>query len=310
MLGGSLNGGKIKGTFPKLSSDSDHWLTRGRIIPTMPWESVWNGVAQWFHVHEDEDLDFAMPNRKNFETCSLFTDTDLFVDGVCQCTNGATVCDEITYPPTTVTPSYSPTTDSPTAELPTDGTLVKTIFPPGSTVEDFGCNDGSRPERAVDGTTVQYDCGHSGNNTGMPYVFTVTPDHGLHTIAKGLRFYSGASCIYCQPVTYVFQGRASAEDPWTEIASGELPWISAPLSNNPAWLPINSTYEDGDSDHSFTAVDFPSQDTAYLEYRFSFPLLRGGADGTLMRFGEMEVPGKSNLIFSVLVNQPFLFGVK
>ena len=157
MLGGSLNGGKIKGTFPKLSSDSDHWLTRGRIIPTMPWESVWNGVAQWFHVHEDEDLDFAMPNRKNFETCSLFTDTDLFVDGVCQCTNGATVCDEITYPPTTVTPSYSPTTDSPTAELPTDGTLVKTIFPPGSTVEDFGCNDGSRPERVVDGTTVQYD---------------------------------------------------------------------------------------------------------------------------------------------------------
>ena len=198
----------------------------------------------------------------------------------------------------------------PTAASPADGTLVKTIFPTGSTVEDFGCNDGSRPWRVVDGTTVQYDCFHSGNNTGTPYVFTVTPDHGLHTIAKGLRFYSGASCIYCQPVTYVFQGRASAEDPWTEIASGELPWISAPLSSNPAWLPINSTYEDGDSDHSFTAVDFPSQDTAYLEYRFSFPLLRGGADGTLMRFGELEVPGKSNIIFSVLVNQPFLFGVK
>ena len=45
MLGGSLNGGKIMGTFPKLSSDSDHWLTRGRMIPTSPWEAVWNGVA-------------------------------------------------------------------------------------------------------------------------------------------------------------------------------------------------------------------------------------------------------------------------
>ncbi len=50
------------------------------MIPTTPWDSVWNGVAQWMGVRGDDDLDFVVPNRRNFDKCSLFTDEDLFVD--------------------------------------------------------------------------------------------------------------------------------------------------------------------------------------------------------------------------------------
>ena len=130
MLGGSVKGGKIHGAYPTpLTSGSDHWLPRGRFIPTTPWESVWNAVSQWMGVHDDTDLDEVLPNRKSFSTCSLFTDKNLFTDGNCQCIGGATVCDEFTYAPTliptaspsdnpTLSPSAAPTTAAPTVELP------------------------------------------------------------------------------------------------------------------------------------------------------------------------------------------------
>ena len=86
MTGGSIKGGTIKGTYPSpLGPNSDYWLQRGRIIPTTPWESIWNSVGQWLGIHNDADLDLALPNRKSFSTCSLFSDKDLFVDGACQC---------------------------------------------------------------------------------------------------------------------------------------------------------------------------------------------------------------------------------
>ena len=41
---------------------------------------MWNGVAQWFGITDDEDLDYVLPNRKNFG-CRLLTDSDLFKNG-------------------------------------------------------------------------------------------------------------------------------------------------------------------------------------------------------------------------------------
>ena len=176
MVGGTVSGGKILGTYPSpLSPESDYWLGRGRWIPTTPWEAVFNSISQWMGVHSDMDLDEVLPNRESFSTCSLFSDKDLFVDGACQCVEGATICDDITYAPTvmpTESPSDSPTkfpsssptpeptkspsetpTDSPsmspTATLPEDGVLVGSIFNPDSQVDFFGCNS-AKPERAVD----------------------------------------------------------------------------------------------------------------------------------------------------------------
>jgi len=81
MIGGSVNGGKILGEYPEhLSALSSQWIGRGRMIPTLPWESVWNGVANWMGVRGDDDLNSVLPNRDNFDKCSLFTDEDLFIE--------------------------------------------------------------------------------------------------------------------------------------------------------------------------------------------------------------------------------------
>lgn len=41
---------------------------------------MWNGVAQWFGIIDAADLDYVLPNRRNFG-CRLLTDADLYRDG-------------------------------------------------------------------------------------------------------------------------------------------------------------------------------------------------------------------------------------
>jgi len=79
MLGGSLKGGRVLGDFPsRLDHESDLNIgkERGRLIPTTSWESVWNGVAQWFGVDEDM-MEGVLPNLGNFPG-QLFTRDDMF----------------------------------------------------------------------------------------------------------------------------------------------------------------------------------------------------------------------------------------
>ena len=103
LLGGKVKGGQILGTYPfPLTPDHPKWIGRGRFIPETPWDAVWNGVGNWMGLQSDEDLDFALPNRKSFSKCDdLFYDSDLFIDGACTCNE----CVEVTYSPT-----MSPTT--------------------------------------------------------------------------------------------------------------------------------------------------------------------------------------------------------
>ena len=149
MVGGSVNGGKIKGQYPSpLGPGSDYWLKRGRWLPTTPWEAVFNAVAQWMGVHDDANLDWALPNRESFDTCSLFTDKDLFTDGRCECIqdNGVkyTLCEEETYSPTIApspTPTFPPTgnpttppTAAPSNSPSTSPTMSPTENPTGRNV--------------------------------------------------------------------------------------------------------------------------------------------------------------------------------
>jgi hypothetical protein len=68
------------GEYPEhLSEKGDYWIRRGRLIPTTPWDSVWNGVSEWMGVQGDDDLSFVLPNRENFDKCSkMFRAHDLF----------------------------------------------------------------------------------------------------------------------------------------------------------------------------------------------------------------------------------------
>uniref|UniRef100_A0A7S4SBN9 DUF1501 domain-containing protein n=1 Tax=Ditylum brightwellii TaxID=49249 RepID=A0A7S4SBN9_9STRA len=79
IMGGSLNGGKIMGNYPgEFSEKSSIGLSRGRLIPTTPWDAIWNGIAQWCGVTTESDLDKILPMRKNFPPTHLFNISDLY----------------------------------------------------------------------------------------------------------------------------------------------------------------------------------------------------------------------------------------
>mgnify|MGYP006863945572 CR=1 FL=1 len=68
MVGGGLNGSQILGRYPpSLGADGDMNIdsNRGRVIPTTPWESMWQPIAQWMGVAPC-DLPKVMPHLRNF----------------------------------------------------------------------------------------------------------------------------------------------------------------------------------------------------------------------------------------------------
>ena len=75
---GSLDGGKILGEFPlDLTNEGDYAFEPGIFIPSRPWESLWNGIAQWFGITTYNDLITVLPNRNSFSNL-LWTQSDLF----------------------------------------------------------------------------------------------------------------------------------------------------------------------------------------------------------------------------------------
>ncbi|KAL7538192.1 hypothetical protein ACHAXR_008354 [Thalassiosira sp. AJA248-18] len=53
-------------------------LSRGRMIPTHPWDAIWKGTAEWFGV-TSSDIDKVLPMHKNFPPELLYGRDDLFV---------------------------------------------------------------------------------------------------------------------------------------------------------------------------------------------------------------------------------------
>jgi len=76
ILGGSVNGGRIVGSYPDLAENGSQILKRGRVIPTTPFDAIWHSVAQWAGVHDPTDLSRVCPNAQSFEY--LFEQSDLF----------------------------------------------------------------------------------------------------------------------------------------------------------------------------------------------------------------------------------------
>ena len=80
VIGGAVNGGQILGKFPPslLEESNPQTVGRGRLVPTTPWEGIWNGVAKWMGV-EDAQIAEVLPNAKNFkEGETLFTQKQMF----------------------------------------------------------------------------------------------------------------------------------------------------------------------------------------------------------------------------------------
>merc|ERR1712183_581866 len=81
IIGGQVNGGQILGLYP---SDFDGPLvtTRGRVIPTTPWDSVWYGISQWMGVTDPDKLNKVIIDRQTeIQNGEFFDSSKLFKDG-------------------------------------------------------------------------------------------------------------------------------------------------------------------------------------------------------------------------------------
>lgn len=81
LMGGAVNGGQILGSFPTTFAESDngHVMSKGRMIPTTPWEGVWHALGEWVGASSSELSASILPNYANFAVGStLLTATQLF----------------------------------------------------------------------------------------------------------------------------------------------------------------------------------------------------------------------------------------
>ena len=80
VLGGSVRGGRIFGEYPAALTESDSnpiVLSRGRLIPTMPWEGLWHALAQWMGANPSS-MGSILPYVSNFPSSALLTAEELF----------------------------------------------------------------------------------------------------------------------------------------------------------------------------------------------------------------------------------------
>jgi uncharacterized protein (DUF1501 family) len=78
LMGGAVKGGKIHGSYPSdITPSGTLNIGRGRLIPTLSWESMMNGLVQWMGVETEDELDYCMPNRKK-AGMPLFNANDIF----------------------------------------------------------------------------------------------------------------------------------------------------------------------------------------------------------------------------------------
>ena len=105
-MGGGVKGGQVLGKYPDRLDPvhSDENDGRARMIPSTPWESIWNGIAEWYGVDE-VGREAILPMMKNFESDTIFSASQLFEGNF---PTGPT-------PPPTGEPTPPPTVPLPTA---------------------------------------------------------------------------------------------------------------------------------------------------------------------------------------------------
>lgn len=68
----AVRGGRIHGEYPgDITPRGSLNIDRGRLIPTLSWESVMNPIIQWMGASSDEDLNYCLPNRQQTGTTML-----------------------------------------------------------------------------------------------------------------------------------------------------------------------------------------------------------------------------------------------
>jgi uncharacterized protein (DUF1501 family) len=77
IIGGEVNGKRILGRYPDvLSNDGPEVITPGIMIPSTPWDSVWNAVSEWFGITTDE-VSLPLTNTQNISNLSKKNDNSI-----------------------------------------------------------------------------------------------------------------------------------------------------------------------------------------------------------------------------------------
>lgn len=76
IAGGGVKGKRILGEYPSDFRNEMINAGRGRLIPTMPWDSPFNAIAEWMGVNSEDGMDRVVPSRHNFN--DLLRARDLF----------------------------------------------------------------------------------------------------------------------------------------------------------------------------------------------------------------------------------------
>lgn len=78
VMGGAVNGSRILGQYPSdITDDGPNSVGRGRLIPTLSWESILNPIAEWMGVETQAELNYCLPNRIQTGT-KLFKKEEVF----------------------------------------------------------------------------------------------------------------------------------------------------------------------------------------------------------------------------------------
>lgn len=80
-IGGGLAGGKVRGLYPDdfvQSQSNPIALSRGRMVPTFPWDAMWRGTAEWFGITDEADLHKVLPMLANFPSDKTYSAAELY----------------------------------------------------------------------------------------------------------------------------------------------------------------------------------------------------------------------------------------
>jgi hypothetical protein len=167
-------------------------------------------------------------------------------------------------------------------------TLDDVTLPGDPVVLVNGVNDAdtaSGPPPAAEGVTMAID------NTTTKYLnfldygsgFIVTPSRGISTV-RGIRLYSANDAPERDPSSFILEGAASANGPFTVIYGSNITLPGGGDNRNPGGLALDPNTQD------YAEVLFANT-TPYTAYRVTFPTLRDGSAANAMQIGEVELLG-------------------
>ena len=167
-----------------------------------------------------------------------------------------------------------------------EGELVESVLHKDAALSIQGCNSWSRGRSTKDRNTEKFWCDRT-DTQHIPSSVIFKPPKPQLSIVHKLRMYTSNTVSGSDPANWILEGRAKPNQDWELIGSGDF---DLPLDRNPRGLPIESTYESGDVNHTFVEVSLANNTKVYWDYKLTIPTTRDPTRKNL-QFAEIELPG-------------------